>query len=116
MAGVRLIKMDGLEWGQIPGTTGGVAQIGEAISREDSDTIGAGFTRLENTSMSRELKYDETVYVISGAMTVECDGATIVAGPGEVLHMAKGARTSYAFGEPTLLFYAMYPNNWQDLI
>lgn len=113
---VRLIKLEDLEWGQIPGTSGGVAQIGEAISRDHSETIGAGFTRLENTSMERELQYDETVYVISGAMTVECDGEVLVARPGEVLHLSHGARTKYTFTEPTLLFYAMYPNNWQDLI
>mgnify|MGYP001010743530 CR=1 FL=1 len=116
MAQVRLVTMDDLTWGQIPGTTGGVAQIGEVIGSEDSDTIGAGFTRLEHTSMSRELEYDEVVLVLEGTMVVESGGDVLEARQGQALHIPKGAKTTYRFTEPTLLFYAIYPNNWQDLI
>lgn len=116
MSGVRVVGVEQLTWGQIPGTSGGIAQIGEVVSGKESQTIGAGFTRLENTSMSRELQYDEVVYVIEGAMTIAADGVTQVARPGQVVHLPKGSRTSYTFEEPTLLFYAIYPNNWADLI
>ena len=113
---VRLIDKSDLQWEEIPGAVGGVAQIGEVISGEHSDTIGAGFTRLENTTMSREVAYDETVFVVEGTMTVESGGETLIARQGQALHIPKGSVTRYTFVEPTLLFYAIYPNNWAELI
>ena len=113
---VRLIDKSDLQWEEIPGAVGGVAQIGEVISGEHSDTIGAGFTRLENTTMSREVAYDETVFVVEGTMAVESGGETLIARQGQALHIPKGSVTRYTFVEPTLLFYAIYPNNWAELI
>lgn len=116
MGKVRLVATDDLTWAQIPGTSGGEALVGEVVSRENSETIGAGFARYENSSMSRELQYDEVILVLEGMMVVESDGTVLEAREGEVLHLASGAKTTYRFTEPTLLFYAVYPNNWEDLI
>lgn len=92
--------------------TARIAEIGEAIGVDRSSTVGSGFARFEACQFPWVLSYDETVYVIDGAMTVVSQGRELVAAAGDVMFLPKGSEVEYRIEDRCLLFYATFPVDW----
>jgi ethanolamine utilization protein EutQ len=87
----------------------------ELINKEES-SISAGFLIIDHSKFDWELTYEEIDYVIEGTVTVNIDGKTLTAYPGDVLYIPSGSKVTWESKDKAKLFYATYPANWSDLI
>ncbi len=87
----------------------------ELISKEESK-MSAGFLIIENSKFDWELTYEEIDYVIEGTLTVEIDGKTYTAYPGDVLFVPSGSKVVWGSPDKARVFYTTYPANWADLL
>ncbi|MFI8975030.1 hypothetical protein ACIGO9_19235 [Nocardia asteroides] len=80
----------------------GLKQLGGGIIRFDDGGSGEPW----------KLPYEEVLCVLTGTLRVAFDDTEIVAGPGEVVTIPRGALVVYT-GEPgTSAFYALTPADW----
>lgn len=87
----------------------------ELVSKEESK-MSAGFLTIENSRFDWELTYEEIDYVIEGTLTVEINGKTFTAYPGDVLFVPSGSKVVWGSPDKTKIFYTTYPANWADLL
>jgi len=87
----------------------------ELVSKEESQ-MSAGFLHIENSKFEWELTYEEIDYVIEGTLTVEINGKTYTAYPGDVLFVPSGSKVIWGSPDKARVFYATYPANWADLL
>ncbi|GAA0121991.1 MULTISPECIES: cupin domain-containing protein [Clostridium] len=87
----------------------------ELVSKEESK-MSAGFLVIENSKFDWELTYEEIDYVIEGTLTVEINGKTYTAYPGDVLFVPSGSKVVWGSPDKARVFYATYPANWADLL
>lgn len=73
--------------------------------------LSVGFVHFPETAKANlyTMPYEEVVYVIDGEFSVECDGVTVTAGPGEVLTIEKGAAVYLSGTAGTRALYALSP-------
>lgn len=87
----------------------------ELVSKEESK-MSAGFLTIENSRFDWELTYEEIDYVIEGTLTIEINGKTYTAYPGDVLFVPSGSKVVWGSPNKARVFYATYPANWADLL
>lgn len=87
----------------------------ELVSKKESK-MSAGFLIIENSKFDWELTYEEIDYVIEGTLTVEINGKTYTAYPGDVLFVPSGSKVVWGSPDKARVFYTTYPANWADLI
>ncbi|MEW9094762.1 MAG: cupin domain-containing protein [Clostridiaceae bacterium] len=87
----------------------------ELVSKEESK-MSAGFLTIENSKFDWELTYEEIDYVIEGTLTVEINGKTYTAYPGDVLFVPSGSKVVWGSPDKARVFYTTYPANWADLL
>lgn len=87
----------------------------ELVSKEESK-MSAGFLIIENSKFDWELTYEEIDYVIEGTLTVEINGKTYTAYPGDVLFVPSGSKVVWGSPDKARVFYTTYPANWADLL
>lgn len=87
----------------------------ELVSKEESK-MSAGFLTIENSRFDWELTYEEIDYVIEGTLTVEINGKTFTAYPGDVLFVPSGSKVVWGSPDKAKIFYTTYPANWADLL
>ncbi|MDR0880862.1 MAG: cupin domain-containing protein [Clostridioides sp.] len=87
----------------------------ELVSKDESK-MSAGFLTIENSRFDWELTYEEIDYVIEGTLTVEINGKTYTAYPGDVLFVPSGSNVVWGSPDKARLFYTTYPANWADLL
>lgn len=87
----------------------------ELVSKEESK-MSAGFLVIENSKFEWELTYEEIDFVIEGTLTIEIDGKTYVAYPGDVLFVPSGSKVVWGSPDKARVFYTTYPANWPDLL
>lgn len=87
----------------------------ELVSKEESK-MSAGFLTIENSRFDWELTYEEIDYVIEGTLTVEINGNTYTAYPGDVLFVPSGSKVVWGSPDKARIFYTTYPANWADLL
>lgn len=87
----------------------------ELVSKEESK-MSAGFLTIENSRFDWELTYEEIDYVIEGTLTVEINGNTFTAYPGDVLFVPSGSKVVWGSPDKAKIFYATYPANWADFL
>lgn len=87
----------------------------ELVSKEESK-MSAGFLTIENSRFEWELTYEEIDYVIEGTLTVEINGKTYTAYPGDVLFVPSGSKVVWGSPNKARVFYTTYPANWADLL
>ncbi|WP_072986091.1 cupin domain-containing protein [Clostridium cavendishii] len=87
----------------------------ELVSKEESK-MSAGFLTIEESRFEWELTYEEIDYVIEGTLTVEINGKTFTAYPGDVLFVPSGSKVVWGSPDKARVFYATYPANWADLL
>ncbi len=81
------VKMDVFD----TGNPNAKVQFQELVSKEESK-MSAGFLIIENSKFDWELTYEEIDYVIEGTLTVEINGKTYTAYPGDVLFVPSGSK------------------------
>lgn len=91
------------------------AHYQELVSKEESK-MSAGFLTIENSRFDWELTYEEVDYVIEGTLTVEINGKTFTAYPGDVLFVPSGSNVVWGSPDKAKIFYTTYPANWADLL
>lgn len=91
------------------------AYFQELVNKEESK-MSAGFLVIENSKFDWELTYEEIDYVIEGTLTIEINGKTYTAYPGDVLFVPSGSKVVWGSPDKARLFYATYPANWADLL
>ncbi|WP_315115367.1 cupin domain-containing protein [uncultured Clostridium sp.] len=87
----------------------------ELVSKEESK-MSAGFLIIEDSKFDWELTYEEIDYVIEGTLTVEINGKTYTAYPGDVLFVPSGSKVVWGSPDKARVFYTTYPANWADLL
>jgi 2-iminobutanoate/2-iminopropanoate deaminase len=60
------------------------------------------------------IAYEESFHVVTGSLTLTCDGATAVAEAGGVLTLEKGTTVTYRAAKGTRAFYALVPADWNS--
>lgn len=105
------VKMDVFD----TGNPNAKAYFQELVSKEESK-MGAGFLVIENSKFDWELTYEEIDYVIEGTLTVEINGKTYTAYPGDVLFVPSGSKVVWGSPDKARVFYTTYPANWADLL
>lgn len=107
----KTVKMDVFDTGD-PNVK---AYFQELVSKEESK-MSAGFLVIENSKFEWELTYEEIDYVIEGTLTVEINGKTYTAYPGDVLFVPSGSKVVWGSPDKARVFYTTYPANWADLL
>ena len=111
---VRKFAMTDAAFERSPGQEGEVF-AGNVIDQRHGGPITIGFGRYgPNQSIDETLKVDDVMVVLQGRLSVTADGGTVSAGPGEIVHMPKGAAvTIRSHDEGALTAYVTYPH-WQE--
>ena len=105
------VKMDAFD----TGNPNARVYFQELVSKEESK-MSAGFLIIENSEFEWELTYEEIDFVIEGTLTIEIDGKTYVAYPGDVLFVPSGSKVVWGSPDKARVFYTTYPANWADLL
>ncbi|WP_461615642.1 cupin domain-containing protein [Clostridium sp. Marseille-QA1073] len=105
------VKMDVFD----TGNPNAKAYFQELVSKKESK-MSAGFLVIENSKFDWELTYEEIDYVIEGTLTVEINGKTYTAYPGDVLFVPSGSKVVWGSPDKARVFYTTYPANWADLL
>ncbi|HAK41711.1 MAG TPA: ethanolamine utilization protein EutQ [Clostridium sp.] len=105
------VKMDVFD----TGNPNAKAYFQELVSKEESK-MSAGFLVIQDSKFDWELTYEEIDYVIEGTLTVEINGKTYTAYPGDVLFVPSGSKVVWGSPDKARVFYTTYPANWADLL
>ena len=105
------VKMDIFD----TGNPNAKAYFQELVSKDEAK-ISAGFLIIEDSKFDWELTYEEIDYVIEGTLTIEINGKTFTAYPGDVLFVPSGSKVVWGSPDKVKVFYATYPANWADLL
>ena len=99
-----------------PGQDGGVF-AGNVIDQRDGAPITIGFGRYgPDQRIEETLKVDDVMIVLEGQLSVSSDAGTVIAGPGEIVHMPKGDTvTIRAHAHGAVTAYVTYPH-WQEAL
>jgi len=97
-----------------PGQEAGVF-AGNLIDQRHGGPVTIGYGRYDaDQSIDEEIAVDDVMIVLTGRISVTSDGATLTAGPGEIIYMPKGnAVTIRSHAEGALTAYVTYPH-WQE--
>ncbi|WP_210240531.1 cupin domain-containing protein [Mesorhizobium sp. B3-1-3] len=77
-----------------------------------SQTLGAGYIRLNGNPINWTLSYDEVVVVLEGKAKITIDDDTVELLPGDSMWLPRSTSLTYD-GEDAILFYAVYPVDWR---
>lgn len=75
------------------------------IDRADGAAMTAGFMRIDEGAFPWTTECQEIYYVVEGNLTIEKDGRTFKAHPGDCLFFKKGAHIALGVQEPVKVFY-----------
>ena len=110
--GVRLLTEGDVRFEEIsPGLLGA-----RAITAAGFTELGGGWVRMDGSGelAGWTLRYDEVLYVVSGELEIERDGASTVAGPGEAILIGRGTTVTYRAKPDTTVFFVLHPRDWAD--
>ncbi len=118
MSGVRVVRPDQLKWNSLEVEGSERDVLSEALSDPASPEIkgtpgiGAGFVDFEKLEMDYTVTFDETCYVIEGAIHLTSNGETEIVRAGEVFNIKYGTTVRVEVPDHCRVFYAAYPANW----
>lgn len=97
-----------------PGQNGDV-YAANLVDQHHGAPITIGYGRYgADQSIHETLGVDDVMIVLDGRLSVTTDAGTVTAGPGEIVHMPKGAMvTIRSHEEGAVTAYVTYPH-WQE--
>ena len=107
-----------LEQDEAHGGTNGPVVIDRRTPASGLTELSSGFVHFASSGPTEPwtLPYEETFYVISGELTLHCEGEVVVGGPGDVLSIEKGATVVYEGTEETRAFFSLVPADWAQRV
>lgn len=111
---VRKFAIADASFERSPGQEGDVF-AGNLVDQRHGGPITIGYGRYAPAqTISETLAVDDVMIVLAGRLSVSTDAGTVVAGPGEIVYMAKGtAVTIRSDEEGAVTAYVTYPH-WQE--
>jgi ethanolamine utilization protein EutQ len=89
-------------------------RLADAVDGSDGAAMTVGFARYAaGESNEWVMSYDEALVVTRGALAVDSDGESTVAGAGEVIYLSPGTPVVYRAIEDSEVVYVSYPH-WYD--
>lgn len=76
----------------------------ELMKNQDS-SMNAGFFTIEKLKLKREVSHEEMNYVIEGTLTIEINGKTYTAYPGDVVYVPARSKVIWSSPDYVKLFY-----------
>lgn len=88
---------------------------GNVVDQRHGAPITIGFGRWgPNQRLDETLAVDDVMVILEGRLSVTSDAGTVTAGPGEIVHMPKGAAvTIQAHEHGAVTAYVTHPH-WQE--
>lgn len=88
---------------------------GNLVDQRDGAPITIGYGRYgPGQSFSGVIAVDDVMIVLEGELSVTSDAGTVIAGPGNIVHMPKGSTvTIRAHAKGAVTAYVTYPH-WQE--
>lgn len=83
----------------------------ELISGKDKSPVNAGFLTIEKSRFECDMTYEEIDYVIEGTLTVEINGRSYTARPGDVIYVPIGSKVVWGSPDKAKVFYTTYSAN-----
>jgi len=85
------------------------------VDQRDGAPVSIGFGRYgPGQGLEETMAVDDVMVVLEGRLSVSARGATVTAGPGEIVHMPKGETvTIRAHDVGAVTAYVTYPH-WQE--
>lgn len=83
--------------------------IKEILTKNESPHMTTGFMQLENTSFSREQKYEEINYITEGTLEITLNGRTYHGEAGDVFYLPKDTSITLSSPGKVNLFFVGYP-------
>lgn len=111
---VRKFSKTDASFERSPGQDAGIF-AGNVIDQRHGGPITIGYGRYEpNQHLVETLVVDDVMVVLEGRLSVDSYDGTITAGPGEIVHMPKGASVTIRSHEQgAVTAYVTYPH-WQE--
>ncbi|MDE5459238.1 ethanolamine utilization protein [Bradyrhizobium sp. CSS354] len=97
-----------------PGQDGDIF-VGNVIDQRHDAPITIGYGRYApNQILDEKIAVDDVMVVLEGKLSVSSNAGTVTAGPGEIVHMPKGAQVTIRSHEQgAVTAYVTYPH-WQE--
>lgn len=86
----------------------------DLFTLEESPRLGCGVMEMTKTTFDWHLDYDEIDYVIEGSLSIIINGATVTAGPGELILIPKGSSIKFSVPNYARFIYVTYPADWAN--
>jgi ethanolamine utilization protein EutQ (cupin superfamily) len=114
MMQVRKFAIADARFERSPGQEG-EAYVCNMLDQRDGAPITIGYGRYgPDQRMEEQIAVDDVMIVLEGRMSVESEAGTVTAGPGEIVHLPKGARLTIRSHEAgAVTAYVTYPH-WQQ--
>lgn len=108
-SGLQLIKGNSLvyesyETGK-PGDQVGIKQV---VAAGEGSNLSAGFLTLERTSFTKELKDEETSYIVEGTLDVCLNGRRYRGKAGDVFYLPPKCQVTFSTPEQAKFFFVAY--------
>jgi ethanolamine utilization protein EutQ (cupin superfamily) len=90
-------------------------EISRGLTQAGFTSLGGGWVRMDGSGELKDwtLKYDETLFVVSGEAEVEDSGGKkVAAGPGEAILIGEGTTVTYRGKPGTEVFFVLNPRDW----
>lgn len=94
------------------GTPSDIVYTKDLFTLEESPRLGCGVMEMTKTTFDWHLNYDEIDYVIEGSLSIVINGATVTAGPGELILIPKGSSIKFSVPNYARFIYVTYPADW----
>jgi ethanolamine utilization protein EutQ (cupin superfamily) len=111
---VRKFAVEDASFERSPGQDGDIFAA-NVVDQRDGAPITIGFGRYgPNQRLEESMAVDDVMIVLEGRLSVSTSAGTVIAGPGEIVHMPKGERvTILSHAEGAVTAYVTYPH-WQE--
>jgi len=90
-------------------------RICREVTEGFSEHIACSVCEFENCHMEWTVNYDEYLYCIDGALTLETEEGDFSLHPGDGIWLPNGTWLIYKAGKKATCLAAVYPANWHDL-
>ena len=88
-----------------------MCEVVEVAGLADRSELSGGFARFKDANIPWQVKYDELIVVLEGALAVRTPVGTLEAGPRDTLWLPAGTSVTYV-SRDALVFYSLHPASW----
>lgn len=110
---ISLVLQEG-DFEPLPAAPG--LELARVLTSAGTTGLGGGMARFKEDAELADwtLRYDEVFFVLEGVLSVESEGESVSAGPGEIVLIPKGATVTYRGTVGTRAYFVLHPRVWQE--